>query len=222
MTPPAGPGQRAVLKTHYARTAPGPIAFLDETYSLQKGRNRYYVLSAVVVLHSDLDPLRKELDQLVPGGWWHTTDELQAIGGRDRARDLLQAFQVPDETCVVVHKVTVADDDKDGARARRAVLGQILKSLCHAQDGTPAPVRLAVMEEQRPMRKNIHDRATRSELIATNAIEPDMHMVTASPGSEHLLWLPDLVCSAYRQKMALGKADLFNEIAELTHVIQLP
>ena len=67
MSPPAGPGQSTVLKTHYARLGTGPVAFLDETYHVEKDdRRRFYVMAAVVVLHEDLDPLRNELDSLVP------------------------------------------------------------------------------------------------------------------------------------------------------------
>ena len=48
-----------------------------------------------------------------------------------------------------------------------------------------------------------------------------MMLALASPGSEHLLWLPDLVCSAYRQKMLFERDELFGEIERLTHVVQL-
>ena len=48
-----------------------------------------------------------------------------------------------------------------------------------------------------------------------------MALVHASPGSEHLLWLPDLVCTAYRQKMLHGRGDLFIEVEDLALVIEL-
>ena len=56
MTPPASPGQRNVLKTHYERIRAGPVAYLDETYHLENdGRRRFYVIAAVVVLEPDRD-----------------------------------------------------------------------------------------------------------------------------------------------------------------------
>jgi hypothetical protein len=221
MSPPAGPGQRTVLKSHYERAGDSPVAFLDETYSLEADRGRFYVMAAVVVLADDLGPLRDELDHLVPGGWWHTTDELQADGGRERTRELLQTFRAPDETCIVVDKIAVADDDKEGFRAREAVLQRLLTVL-HSPDGDAhPPVRLAVTEEQREARKNNWDRSIRKALIAEQSIDATMNMVHASPGSEHLLWLPDLVCSAYRQKTVFQKKDLFDEIEDMTRVIEL-
>lgn len=222
MVPPAGPGQRTVLKSHYELVGDGPVAYLDETYSLEKGRKRFYVMSAVVVLHTDRDPLRNELDDLVPSGWWHTTDELQADGGRERARELLSAFRLPDETCVVVDKTTVADDDKDGLKARDAVLRRLFTVLHAPKDEVHPSVELVITEEQREARKNNFDRAVRKSLISEGVIPEGMRMVLASPGSEHLLWLPDLVCSAYRQKLTRRRDDLFDEIADLTRVIELP
>lgn len=220
MAPPAGPGQRTVLKTHYERVQDSPVAYLDETYSLEADRRRFYVMAAVVVLPGDRDPLRNELDNLVPSGWWHTTDELRVDGGRERARDLLRTFQAPDEACVVVDKVEVADDDKDGFAAREAVLCRLL-SVLYAPAGSHPPVRLAITEEQREARKNNWDRTIRKSLITGGSIGADMNMVHASPGSEHLLWLPDLVCSAYRQKTLFANADLFEEIEDITTVIEL-
>ncbi|GAB2653204.1 hypothetical protein [Kribbella swartbergensis] len=224
MTPPVGPGQRNVLKAHYERIGTGPVAYLDETYHLEKdGRRRFYVIAAVVVLERDRDPLRNELDGLVPTGWWHTTDELRTEEGRHRARALLETFRIPDETCVIVDKVSVdEDDDKEGTRARGAVLGRLLTALHTSEHGTHPPVGLTVIEEHRVARINNFDRSVRAKLIATGAIAESMTLAAVSPGSEHLLWLPDLVCSAYRQKTVLRRHDLFETIQNLAHVVQLP
>ncbi|MFN8190995.1 MAG: hypothetical protein U0R78_11255 [Nocardioidaceae bacterium] len=222
MSPPAGPGQVNVLKTHYTRVGNGPVAFLDETYHVEKdGRRRFYVMAAVVVLHEDRDPLRDELDSLVPDGWWHTTDELRTDGGREHARSLLQTFRIPDETCVIVDKVALDADDEDGTQARGAVLGRLLTAIHTAEFGSHPPVNLAVIEEQREARKNNFDRSIRKQLIEAKAISESMALASVSPGSEHLLWLPDLVCSAYRQKLLFQRDELFGEIEELTHVVQL-
>jgi hypothetical protein len=223
MTPPAGPGQRNVLKAHYERIGTGPVTYLDETYHVENdGRPRFYVMAAVVVLESDRDPLRTELDDLVPSGWWHTTNELRTEAGRDQARNLLETFRVPDETCVIVDKVSVdADDDKDGTRARGAVLGRLLTALHTAEHGTHPPVGLTVIEEHRIARINNYDRSVRANLIASGLIAGSMTLASVSPGSEHLLWLPDLVCSAYRQKTVFRRGDLFEAIEDLTHVVQL-
>jgi len=223
MTPPAGPGQRGVLKAHYERIGTGPVAYLDETYHVERdGRPRFYVMAAVVVLESDRDALRNELDELVPSGWWHTTDALRSEVGRAHVRRLLGAFQQPDEACVIVDQVSIeAGDDKDGTRARGAVLGRLMTALHTAEYGNHPPVGLTVIEEHRVARINNYDRAVRANLISSGSIPPTMALVSVSPGSEHLLWLPDLVCSAYRQQKVHSRGDLFALIEDLTHVVRL-
>ncbi|MFB6721787.1 hypothetical protein ACFCV3_16560 [Kribbella sp. NPDC056345] len=224
MTPPAGPGQRGVLKAHYEQIGAGPVAYLDETYHVEKdGRSRFYVMAAVVVLEPDRDALRNELDDLVPTGWWHTTNELRSTSGRAHVRTLLETLRFPEETCLIVDKASVADDDdKDGTRARGSVLGRLLTALHTAESGSHPPVELAVIEEHRVARINNYDRAVRADLIGSGAIAQSMALVSISPGSEHLLWLPDLACSAYRQKTVGGRGDLFAVIEDLAHVVQLP
>jgi hypothetical protein len=213
----------SVLKAHYERIGQYPVAYLDETYHVETdGYRRFYVMAAVVVLEKDRDPLRNEIDQLVPEGWWHTTDQLRTDAGRKKAGDLLRTLQVPDETCVIVDKVAVDDDDKDGTRARGAVLGRLLTAIHNAEQGTHPAVSLAVMEEQRVARLNNFDRSVRKQLIAQAAIPKTSTLLAVSPGSEHLLWLPDLVCSAYRQKTIFARTELFTEIQHFAQVIQLP
>jgi uncharacterized protein involved in propanediol utilization len=135
MTPPAGPGQRGVLKAHYERVGTGPVAYLDETYHVERdGRPRFYVMAAVVVLESDRDALRNELD----------------------------------EACVIVDQVSLeASDDKDGTRARGAVLGRLMTALHTAEHGNHPPVGLTVIEEHRVARINNYDRAVRANLISS-------------------------------------------------------
>lgn len=216
-------GQATVLQTHYASIRGGPVAYLDETYHLQNdGRTRFYVIAAVVVVGLDRDPLRDELDRLVPSGWWHTTDELRSTTGRELSRDLLRTLRVPDEACVIVEKTTVDAEDKDGSLAWEAALRRLLAALNTGTSGTHSPVNLAILEEQREARKNNFDRSVRARLIRDGLITARMSMISVSPRVEHLLWLPDLVCSAYRQLSVHRRSDLFDEIEELAHVIRLP
>jgi hypothetical protein len=178
-------------------------------------------MAAVVVLEHDRDPLRNELDGLVPSGWWHTTNQLRTEHGRDQARQLLEAFRVPDETCVIVDKVSVEQADKDGTQARGAVLARLLTALHTAEHGTHPPVGLTVIEEHRTARINNYDRSVRAELIKSGTIDDTAPFLAVSPGTEHLLWLPDLVCSAYRQKTVFHRGGLFEVIEDLSHVVNL-
>lgn len=223
MTPSAArDGQLNVLRTHYTRAGDQAVAFIDETYHVEAdGRQRFYVMAAVIIVADDRDALRQEIDGLVPDGWWHTTEALRTDDGRDQARDLLRQFRIPDETCVIVETSSVDDGDTDGTKARMVVLGRLLTAVYGAETGAP-PVNLAVIEQHREARLNSFDRTVRANLIAAGTIAETTALLAVSPGSEHLLWLPDLVCSAYRQKTVFNREDLFSQIEELTHVIHAP
>jgi len=178
-------------------------------------------MAAVVVLADDRDPLRDDLDKCVPGGWWHTTDQLRTTEGQDQTHTLLQTFQAPDETCVIVDKTTIDDADKDGEIARETALGRLLTEVHQATHGLHPKVNLAVIEERRENSKNNRDRRVRSTLVQQGTIGSSFQLASVSPGSEHLLWLPDLVCSAYRQKMLFHRTGYFSEIEDLTRVLEL-
>jgi len=210
-----------VLQAHYARNGRGPVAYIDETYSLQPGHRQFYVMTAVVVSLDDRDDLRKELDYQVPSGWWHTTEELRTPGGRERAIDMLRAFRAPDETCVLVDQQLVEDSAMDGESVREVVLGRLLEAVTTSTPGRHDPVRLVVMEERRERAQNNRDRRTRNLLVEEGRIPSESELMHASPGSEHLLWLPDVACSAYRHKMLFGRDDMFAEIAHVTTVLQV-
>lgn len=173
MTPPSGPGQRQVVATHYKQVGDGPVAYVDETYHLEfDGRSRFYIMAAVVVLGGDRDDLRRELDHRVPDGWWHTTNALRETCGRERTRGLLQTFQAPDETCVIVHQTSVDDDDAEGYLARGAALRRLLRAVHSAEHGTHPAVDLVMIEENRVARVNNFDRSIRAELVNAGTVAP--------------------------------------------------
>lgn len=212
-----------MLANHYVRSGPGPVAYVDESYHVAyDGRPRFYVMAAVIVAATDRDDLRTELDRCVPGGWWHTSEVLQEGNGAATTKQLLDALRYPDEACVVVHNTVVGADDHDGRVARGRALSTLLSALTHPPEDTHEAVRLAVLEEQRVNRINNADRATRSQLLASGAIDQSLAMACVSPAVEHLLWLPDVVCSAYRQHVVGRRSDLFDVISSLTTVIMLP
>lgn len=222
MTPPAGPGQISVLQTHYAKAGDGPVAYIDETYHLENdGRARFYTLAAVIVTAQDRDPLRGDLDEIVPTGWWHTSQQLRTDQGHEDARELLRTLDSAYDACVIVDHIDLDPADHDGLQARGAAMRRLLLSLHHADHQQHDPVQLAVAEEHRLSRVNNFDRAIRQSLLDEGEVPETLGLVHASPGSEHLLWLPDLVCSAYRQAKLRRTTDLFDEIRDLTHVTTL-
>ncbi|MGL5928848.1 MAG: hypothetical protein ACRCY8_07935 [Dermatophilaceae bacterium] len=221
MSPSATPGQHLVVQQHYQRNGEGPVAFVDETYSAQPGHANFYVMSAVVVRAKERDGLREDLDNLVEEGYWHTSEALRTADGQDRTLRLLGCLDETYEACVIIHKTTVHTGDTDGESARQECLGRLLEALFRADSGTHDPVRLVVMEERRERRQNNNDRRTRAQLISSGRIDGTLRLLSVSPGADHLLWLPDLVCSAYRQKLLGRSSELLAQVELLTTVVTL-
>ena len=50
-------------------------------------------------------------------------------------------------------------------------------------------------------------------------ITPGTRLYQTSPADEHLLWIPDLVCSAYRHQLTKVTPDLYPRISALCTVL---
>lgn len=235
MTPPSKSGPQSVMEEAYERSGPHPVAFVDETYSTMReaktasGRAQvqpdelsFYVMSAVVVTAKDRDGLRADLDDRVPAAYWHTSEMLRSTEGTAQALELLTCLDAGHEACVIVHQTAVNADDTNGEIARQACFARLLESLFYADCGTHEPVRLVVMEERPARWQNRNDWRTRAKLIEEQRIDGTLRLVTTSPRTDHLLWLPDLVCSAYRQKLLRRRTELFAEVSRLSTVVAMP
>lgn len=188
------------LERAYANTA-GPVAFLDETYQAPSAEFAgFYVFTAVLVDRTEMSDLRLTLRELAGGTFWHSTDELQTGEGWKRARRILEYLGQGPEVCVLAYERAVELDDTDVERARRACLRGLLAGLSAGGPAWPA-VRLAVFEERTPRNRANFDRRHVKELRQQGLIERGMQVVMTSPKFEHLLWLPDVVSSAFRRSI---------------------
>lgn len=212
-----------VLAEAYRRTR-GPVAYLDESYELGlEGRRRFYVFTAVVVhRRNDIEPLQKGLRERAETDYWHTTEALQDESGRRRARELLRYLADGDELCVIAFHAPVLDNDPDGEQTRLACYRDLVGRLASGVDGRCDPVGLVVLEQRSPQRHANLDRKNHSTLIKEGLIPPAMRQVLVSPRQERLLWLPDLVCSAFRRTVTHHDGSYFALVEDQTYVIKLP
>jgi hypothetical protein len=81
-------------------------------------------------------------------------------------------------------------------------------------------VGLVVVEESRDRRVNNFDRAVRKRFSLSQPGLKVPSLMTASPSAEHLLWLPDLACSAYRRQLVAGQTEFFGLISASTEVLE--
>jgi hypothetical protein len=51
-----------------------------------------------------------------------------------------------------------------------------------------------------------------NQMIKSGLLSESFRLRQASPADEHLLWLPDTVCSAVRRRVISQKTDLFSAI----------
>jgi hypothetical protein len=213
--PPANP----VLERSYANTS-SSVAFLDETFDHgEHGTGRFYVFTGVIVERSEMKPLRDELRGIAGGTFWHTTDELLGEEGRKKAARMLEFLGKGDEICVISHHTQVADDDEDLEGARR----ECMRGLASALSAGAAPMRgrvdLMVLEERNPRNLSNLDRKNIATMRGEGLIHRSMQAVVTSPKFEHLLWLPDLVCSAYRRTVTHRDDSLFALIRQMVHFV---
>lgn len=193
-----------IVADAYRRTK-GPVAFLDESYQTHNPdvnpAETFYVFTAVVVRMPDMCELRDGLRQIAGSDYWHSTEALQDPDGPDAMKDMLEFLAEGSEPCVIAHRVPVDVDDHDGETARRACYRSVAIELAAGGEGRWDPVELLVLEERNHLTLRGKDQRNHRELVSEKRIPRNTRLVQMSPKFEHLLWLPDVVSSAYRRSL---------------------
>lgn len=209
----------------YARTK-GPIAFLDESYQAPDPvithDTTFYIFTAVIVQQEEMDELRDGLVTIAEDTWWHTTDALLEEEGRLKTRDMLEFLAEGYEACVIAHQVPVGPADHNAEVARRACYRGLAIELAAGAEGKWDPVELLVLEERNQMNFRNKDRKNHSELVSAGAVPRNTRLLQTSPKFERLLWLPDLVSSAYRRTITHRDetSTLFDIVEKRVHFVQ--
>lgn len=216
------PGRQAVARA-LAQATGRAVAFMDETYSVELGlKQRFYAMTAVVVQLSEVEGLRRGLVARVPSGYWHTSDALQSADGRAHAQRLVDYLADPrgSEACVLAVRVPVGRDDATGEDARKECLVRLMAELSSAES-LEGQVGLFVLERRRVATQRNLDAATRARAVADGVLSARVRLLQVSPSDEPLLWLPDLVCSAWRQELLRADAALFEPLRCVTRVVSV-
>ncbi len=222
---PLDTAKRAIVADAYRRTK-GPVAYLDESYQtanpVVKPAATFYIFTAVIVVFDQMEELRDGLAKIAEGSWWHTTEALLEDEGRRRTRDMLEFLAEGPEVSVIASRVPIEPNDHDGEDARRACYRGLASALTAGCTGAWDPVDLLVLEERNQSNFQNKDRQNHRELISEKRIPQSTRLLQTSPGVERLLWLPDLVSSAYRRKLTHRDETrrLFEIIAERVHMVE--
>lgn len=217
--------KRGIVADAYRRSK-GPVAYLDESYQtfdpVVNPATTFYIFTAVIVASDQMDELRAGLGEIAESGWWHTTEALLDEAGREKTRDMLEFLAEGPETCVIAFQVPIGDTDHDGETARRACYRGLAIELAAGRTGTWDPVELLVLEERSQNNLRSRDRRNHGELVAEKLVPRNTRLLQTSPGVERLLWLPDLVSSAYRRTLTHRDHTrrLFDIIKDRVHFVE--
>lgn len=218
---PVSPAKQQVIDA-YARTT-GPVAFLDESYQApdgaDPGRATFYIFTAVLVELKNLDELRSGLLDVAGSTYWHTRDALRTDDGREQTRGLLAYLAEGLEPCVVAHRVKVDPDDHDAEESRKACYQALAVDLASGRAGVWDPVDLLVLEERNQRNFKNKDQANHKELVSGQRVARNTRLLQTSPAHERLLWLPDLVASAFRRTITHADRTLYQLIEGQVHFV---
>ena len=206
----------SIVAEAYRRTK-SHVAYLDESYQapdpIGHHRKTFYLFTAVVVAQDDMDELRGGLLEIAGSTHWHTTEALLTAGGRRATEDMLGYLADGKETCVIAHQVSVDPVDHDAEDARRACYRSLAEELAAGRAGSWSPIELLILEERNQRNFRNKDDKNHKELIRENRIPRNTRLLQTSPSAERLLWLPDLVSSAFRR--TITHTDGTNELFEI-------
>ena len=217
---------RADLVAEAYRRAKGHVAYLDESYqapdAVAAHRQTFYIFTAVIVSPEARDELRSSLREIAGVQRWHTTEALLTGPGRETTRKMLEFLAEGDEVCVIAHQVPVGAGDHDAEDARRACYRGLAASLAAGRAGHWGPIELLVLEERNQRNFRNKDHKNHAELIAEKRIPRSTRLLQVSPAHERLLWLPDLVSSAYRRTLTHHDAtrELFGVVESHVHFVE--
>lgn len=210
---------RSLLQRAYAANKLPHVAYIDESYLLPSNRfaqTPFYVVTAYIAPCADLNFIRSDLQKIVGGTYWHTTDAHRDEARRPVIEELCRYIGEgkDDERIVISVKRPIEVVDSDGELARKHCLTELFAALsagaiCHQ-------VALAVMEQRKDQKHRNADAATIKAARASGRIDRNMHVVPLSPTIESLLWVPDVASFAVNH---LYRGPEFNYVANFKHKI---
>lgn len=168
------------------------VAFMDETHrALPNGQMGYYGMSAVVFHADDLPDIRRDLETIAGGSFWHAKDAAKNAANSYRIGQMNEYIAERSALPVMVfdfRQTEIAEGDQERF-ARTGCLDRALRVL--NDEGVTD-----VVLDQFPDRLSDNlkaDRGVMQALKSTGAVGDDMWMHHARMSEEHALWTADAV-----------------------------
>lgn len=180
------------------------VAFMDETHrSTTTGDVAYYGLSAVVFHADDLPEIRRDLESIAGGNFWHSKEAFKDQRLRGRIAEMNEYIADRAALPAIIFDVRDHDiSDVEERGARDVCLGRALRVL--NEEG----IRDVVLDQFAHIeRHNVPlDQAILSGLRAAGTVDPAMWMHHARMSEEHALWSADAVAWSV-QRHYFGQQD---------------
>lgn len=153
--------------------------------------------------------------------YWHTTERLKDEKNHAKVLELCQYLGEGSEPCVIACKLEDSGGSGDAEEMRRACMLALLGALWSGGNGWPA-VEPVVLERRSEATQVGADQHTMKLAKSQERVGRSARLVQVSPSLEPLLWLPDLVSSATRQKIIWKNDKFYNEFSKQVRYVNVP
>lgn len=185
-----------VLLDRYA-TRRDFVAFMDETHrALPDGQLGYYGISAVVFHADDLPKIRRDLETIAGGSFWHAKDIAKNAREAHRVADM--ASYIASESALPVMVFDMRPEEIT-ENQERSVRDECLRRALQVLDEQMVT---DVVLDQFPdrLKHNVQlDQAVLHSLKGAGAVDAHMWMHHARMSEEHALWSADTVAWAVQR-----------------------
>lgn len=194
------------------------VAFVDETHrATEDGQVGYYGLSAVVFHADDLPEIRRDLEEIAGGTFWHSKEAVKDQRLRGRIGDMNEYIAAKTAMPVVVFDVRDHEITEAQERAVRDVcLRGALRTL-DEQGITDVVLDNFPQAQQRNVRL---DQAIVHELRERGEVSEQMWMHHGRMSEEHALWSADTVAWSVQRHHFGTKARDSQHVAPLSGHLQ--
>jgi hypothetical protein len=195
----------------YYRENSKPVAFIDESFELERDRT-FYIVGATVVNASDLNASRQELLEFYDGDALHAGPMYR----RGEFATLEQATVLvsgQNDGCELVICTQIDEGDEHAEEARARCLSHLMSKLQR-----DFGVELFIVDAHHLPDKNRKDQDTARALRQKGLLTRDSTLHHTRPSMEPLLGLPDVLAWAYRQKHIRGDEKWFSPFSSYAEI----
>lgn len=194
------------------------VAFMDETHrALPNGQLGYYGMSAVVFHADDLPEIRRDLETIAGGSFWHAKEAAKSARDDYRIADMSSYIASRSDLPVMVFDMRPQEITESQERPVRDDCLRRAMQVLDEQGVTD------VVLDQFPARfqHNVQlDQAVLRSLKATGAVDDQMWMHHARMSEEHALWSADTVAWAVQRHNYGTRASDSRHVAPLSGRLQ--